>query len=69
MVSVSCATSIIFDDVLNGNVTNDASSFFMGLRQLDTQLGNLNSNMTTINSSMSNLKSGSANMSAVLTAG
>jgi hypothetical protein len=68
MTSTSCATSIILDDILNGNVTTDATSFFMGLYQLNTQLGNLNSNLTTINNSMSNLKSNSANMTTVTTA-
>ena len=69
MVSVSCSTSIILDDIINGNVTLDASSFFLGLNQLNTQLGNLNGNLTSINSSMANLQTGSANMSAVLAAG
>ena len=69
MMSTTCATSIIFDDILNGNVTQDGASFFLGLNQLHTQLGNLNGNLSTINSSMANLQTGSANMTAVLTAG
>ena len=68
-MSTTCATSIIFDDILNGNVTQDGASFFLGLNQLHTQLGNLNGNLSTINSSMANLQTGSANMTAVLTAG
>lgn len=66
--SVSCASSIILDDILNGNVTTDGSSFFVGLNQLYTQLGNLNTNLTTINSTMANLLPNSSNMTAVSTA-
>jgi|JI9StandDraft_1071089.scaffolds.fasta_scaffold350257_2 hypothetical protein len=51
--SSSCASSIILDDIINGNVTIDGSSFFLGLQQLDTQLANLQGNLTTINNSMS----------------
>ena len=69
MQSVSCATSIIFDDVINGNVTQDGSSFFLGLNQLHTQLGNLNGNMSTINTQMQNIQTGSANITAVNNAG
>ena len=43
--------------------------FFVGPKQLDTQLGYLDGNLSTINSSMNNLKSSSANMTAVTTAG
>ena len=68
MTSVSCASSIILDDMLNGNVTQDGSSFFVGLYQLNQQLGFLKSNLTTINSTMANLQSSSANMTAVSTA-
>lgn len=50
------------DDILNGNVTSDGSSFFVGLHQLSTQLGYLNGNLTSINNTMANLKSSSANM-------
>jgi hypothetical protein len=68
MNSMSCASSIILDDIINGNVTSSGSNFFLGLKQLDTQLGNLNGNLTTINNSMSNLQPSSANMTAVTTA-
>ena len=69
MTSTSCATSIILDDLLNGNVTQDGSSFFLGLKQLDTQLDHLNTNLSTINSSMRNIRTGASNISAVISAG
>ena len=67
--AVSCSSSIILDDIINGNVTTDGQSFFLGLTQLDSQLANLDGNLTTINSSMTNLKSSSANITTVHTAG
>ena len=69
LTSMGCASSIILDDLLNGNVTTDGSSFFVGLKQLDTQLGNLNSNLTTIQNTMNNLVPGAANITAVNNAG
>jgi len=69
LTSMGCASSIILDDLLNGNVTTDGSSFFVGLNQLDTQLGNLNSNLTTIQNTMNNLVPGAANITAVTNAG
>jgi len=65
--SVSCASSIILDDILNGNVTTDGSSFFVGLNQFYTQLGYLNANLSSINSTMANLQSNSSNMTSVST--
>jgi hypothetical protein len=66
--SVSCASSMILDDILNGNVTSDGSSFFVGLNQLHTQLGHLSANLTAINSTMSALQPNSSNLTAVNTA-
>ena len=63
--SVSCASSIILDDILNGNVTTDGSSFFVGLNQLYTQLGYLSTNLSSINTTMSNLQPNSSNITAV----
>lgn len=63
--SMSCATSIVMDDILNGNVTTNGSSFFVGLNQLNLQLGYLNGNLTAINNTMQNLQSSSANMTNV----
>lgn len=63
--SVSCASSIILDDILNGNVTLDGTSFFVGLNQFYTQLGNLNTNLTSINNTMANLLPNSSNMTSI----
>lgn len=63
--SVSCASSIILYDILNGNVTLDGSSFFVGLNQFYTQLGNLNTNLTSINNTMANLQPSSSNMTSI----
>lgn len=60
-----CASSIIIDDLLNGNVTVDGSSFFTGLIQLNTQLRHLNGNLTAINTTMANIAVNSTNMSVL----
>ena len=66
--SVSCASSMILDDILNGNVTMNGSSFFVGLNQFYTQLGYLNTNLTSINNTMTNLLPNSSNMTSVTNA-
>ena len=66
--SVSCASSIILDDILNGNVTLDGSSFFVGLNQFYTQLGYLNANLSSINNTMANLTPNSSNMTTITNA-
>jgi hypothetical protein len=60
--NMNCAKSIMLDDLLNGNVTDDASSFFSGLKQIDTQLGYLNGNISSINTTLSNIVPGSTNI-------
>lgn len=66
---MSCASAVMLDDIINGNVTTNGLSFFSGLKQIDTQLSYLNSNLTTINNTMQNLMPGSANMTQVTNAG
>lgn len=63
--SMTCASSIVLDDLLNGNVTTDGSSFFTGLTQLNIQLGYLNGNLSSINTTMANLATGSTNITNV----
>ena len=63
--SVSCASSMILDDIINGNVTINGSSFFVGLNQFYTQLGYLNTNLTSINNTISNLLPNSSNISSI----
>lgn len=36
----------MFDDIMNGNVTADGKSFFIGVNKLSTEIGNLGGNMT-----------------------
>jgi hypothetical protein len=60
--SMTCASSIVLDDLMNGNVTTGGSSFFAGLNQINVQLGYLNGNLTSINNSMANLAPSSANI-------
>ena len=66
--NINCATSIMLDDIINGNVTEDASSFFSGLKQIDTQLGYLEGNLSSINTTLSNIVPGSTNISNSQTA-
>lgn len=58
----------MLDDLLNGNVTDDASSFFSGLKQIDTQLGYLNGNISSINTTLSHIVPGSTNITNAQTA-
>lgn len=46
--SMTCAASIMFDDIINGNVTADGKYFFIGVSQLITEINNLNTNIGTI---------------------
>ncbi len=62
---MTCASSIVLDDLLNGNVTTDGSSFFTGLNQLYVQLGYLDGNLTSINTTMANLATSSTNITNV----
>lgn len=63
---MSCAASIVLDDLMNGNVTTDGTSFFAGLNQIKTQLGYLNGNLTAINTTMANLIPTSTNITNTL---
>lgn len=52
---LSCSTSMLIDDILNGNVTTDGKSFFVGMNQLLAQIGVINNQMGTINTQMKKL--------------
>lgn len=45
---MSCALSIIFDDLFNGNVTADGSNFFIGIKNLGTELQSMGTNINGI---------------------
>ena len=53
--SMTCAASIMFDDIINGNVTADGQYFFIGVSQLITEINNLNTNIGSITSDINNL--------------
>jgi predicted PurR-regulated permease PerM len=46
--TMQCGVAITFDDLLNGNVTTDNTSFFMGVSTLATYLTSFSANITTI---------------------
>jgi hypothetical protein len=46
--TMQCGVSLALDDLLNGNVTSDKSSFFMGASTLNTYLLNFKGNITDI---------------------
>lgn len=45
---LTCSTSILMDDIVNGNVTTDGKSFFIGISKLITEMGILDTSMTTV---------------------
>lgn len=45
---IQCSLSIMLDDVVNGNVTMNESSFFIGVDPLITQVNSLSGSITTI---------------------
>lgn len=59
--NMGCSLAIFTDDLLNGNVTADGTSFFTGLNVFSTSLTSLSGNLTNIQGNLtdlSNLASG-----------
>lgn len=52
---MACSLAIFTDDLLNGNVTLNGSSFFTGLTLFSSNLNNLDSNLTNIQTYLSDL--------------
>lgn len=52
---MACASSIMFDDIVNGNVTLDGQNFFIGVNNLITEVGNLNTSIGNIENNISQL--------------
>lgn len=50
MKSVGCSFAVVFDDIINGNVTSDGNGFFIGMEGLSRELGELNDNLATAQS-------------------
>lgn len=62
LTNIQCSTAMFFDDIVNGNVTTDGNSFFIGVSQIVSTMGSLSTNMNTINTSLANL---AGNLTAV----
>lgn len=62
---MACAVSLIPDDLLNGNVTSDGSSYFSGLKMLNQQLGEFSGNLTLITNNLKNLNSTNTTISNI----
>jgi len=58
---MTCSAAITLDDILNGNVTADGNSYFIGLNPLSIQLNLLKNNLNNIDGNLSLLRSGSPN--------
>jgi len=59
---------MIPDDLLNGNISGDGTSYFSVLNVLNLDLTSLSANLTTINSVINNFQSTNPNMVATLAA-
>lgn len=65
--NMACSIAILTDDILNGNTTDDGTSYFLGMNTLSTQLGYISGNMSTINNSLTQLtNSAGTNMTTIL---
>jgi hypothetical protein len=63
--NMACSVAIFTDDLLNGNVTLDGSSFFVGLNQFNTQMTTLGNNLANLQGNFSSLTN--ASMTASIT--
>ena len=63
---LGCSVSILLDDVLNGNVTQDGSAFFVGLKTFLIQNANLNGNISNINGNFSDCAGSGTSSEAAL---
>jgi hypothetical protein len=50
---ISCATAVVIDDVLNGNISYGGKSFFAGVNSLKTLMIELKNNIDQIGSNIS----------------
>jgi hypothetical protein len=58
--NMGCSLAIFTDDLLNGNVTTDGTSFFTGLNVFSSKISDLSSNLGTITTSLSDLSNTAA---------
>ena len=54
--TMQCGIEITLDDLLNGNITNDQTSFFSGTNTLITQLSGMTSTLNNIDSNLTKRK-------------
>jgi hypothetical protein len=59
--------AIFTDDLLNGNVTLNGSSFFVGLNQFNNQITSLSGNLTNISNNFTQLQNANPLMSTATT--
>jgi len=55
---MSCSAAIFTDDLLNGNVTDNGTSYFVGLNNFKNQMDDLNNNLTDIKNALNTIKGG-----------
>jgi hypothetical protein len=65
--SFACSVSMLPDDLLYGNVTDDGNTFFTGISTMQTLFGDLLTNLTAINTTLSTFGSSGAVMNPIIT--
>lgn len=59
--NMACSIAMFTDDLLNGNVTLNGSSFFVGLNQFNSQMTTLNANLNNLNGNFTSLSNTAMN--------
>lgn len=68
--TMQCGVSLTFDDLINGNITSDNSTFFMGAKTLQNYLLDFKGNISNIiNNFTTNLQTDVSNLNGNLTQG
>ncbi len=62
ITNLQCSTAILFDDIVNGNVTSDGATFFTGITMLVQSINDLGGNMTTITNKITDLNGNVSNV-------
>jgi hypothetical protein len=63
--NLACSSAILIDDMINGNVTNDGTTFFIGMSPLSNQIDVLNSNIGSINTTLYSISNSGSNMTSI----
>jgi phage gp45-like len=64
---IECSTAVMFDDIINGNVSFDGDSFFIGVETLGTELGKVNGNISNLETEMDTISSDGSTMASLYT--